>query len=101
MNNGLNFYGIVNTRPPIQTLIVRSKHIESGSIYAHWQYMPTGISGADPESFIRGGPTLITFISFLVDERRDDPNTTKSGSSSAASETFRWHADDGPTLYAD
>ena len=35
---------------------------------------------ADPESFVRGGPTL-TF--FLVDEGREDPNTTLSGPSSA------------------
>ena len=36
---------------------------------------------ADPESFVRGGPTLTTFFcsSFLGDEEREDPNTTKSG----------------------
>ena len=27
-----------------------------------------------PESFVSGGPTLITF--FLVDEGKEDPNTT-------------------------
>ena len=32
---------------------------------------------------------------FLVDERREDPNTTISGPSSA-----RWWAGDGPTLNA-
>ena len=36
---------------------------------------------ADPESFVRGGPTLTLF--FLVDEERKDPNTTISGQSSA------------------
>ena len=44
-----------------------------------------GISGnlfsfckcADPESFVRGGPTLTAF--FSVDEGREYPNTTKSG----------------------
>ena len=42
-------------------------------------------SCADPEMFVRGGPTLIRlfFIRFvflfLVDERREDPNTTRSG----------------------
>ena len=32
---------------------------------------------ADPESFSRGDPTLTTF--FLVDDGREDPNTTLSG----------------------
>ena len=35
---------------------------------------------ADPESYARGGPTL-TF--FLVDEGREDQNTTIGGPSSA------------------
>ena len=30
-----------------------------------------------------GGPTLTTFVFVLIDEGRDDPNTTKSGPSSA------------------
>ena len=38
-------------------------------------------SCTDPESNARGGPTLTTF--FLVDEGRDDPNTTISGPTSA------------------
>ena len=33
-------------------------------------------SCANPESFVRGGPTLRTF--FLVDGRREDPNATKN-----------------------
>ena len=37
---------------------------------------------ADPESFVRGGPNLITFI-FLVDERTENPNITVNGLSSA------------------
>ena len=48
-------------------------------------------TGADQTTFVRGGSTLTAV--FLVDERIDDPNTTKSGS-------FRWWADDGPTLNA-
>ena len=45
---------------------------------------------ADPESFVRGGPTLTTF--FLVDEEREDPNAIISGPSSASSKTpFKWH----------
>ena len=34
---------------------------------------------ADPESYVRGGLTLTTFLLFL----EDDPNITKIGSSSA------------------
>ena len=50
--------------------------------------------------FPRGGPTFS-----LVDERSDDPNTTKSGPSSthlqnAIKMEFCWRADDGPTLNA-
>ena len=42
-------------------------------------------------SFVRGDPTL-TFFVFLVDEGREDPNTTK---------TVHWQlADDDPTLNA-
>ena len=40
-------------------------------------------SCADPESFVRGGPTLTTF---LVVEGREDQNNTKSGVSMAG----RW-----------
>ena len=42
---------------------------------------------ADPECFARGGPTL-TF--FLVDERREDPKSTKSGPSSARQRNAIW-----------
>ena len=40
---------------------------------------------ADPESFVRGGPTMTTSFLFfvLVDEGREDLNTTISGPSSA------------------
>ena len=42
---------------------------------------------------------------FLVDEGREDPNTTISGPSSARQQNaikmvFRWCANDGPTLNA-
>ena len=36
---------------------------------------------ANPESFVRGGPNLITF--FLVDEGMEDQNTAINGPSSA------------------
>ena len=36
----------------------------------------------EKQSFVRGGPTLTTFFD-IVDEGREDPNTTKSGPSSA------------------
>ena len=39
-------------------------------------------SCADPESFVRGDPTLTTFF-FKVDEGREDPSPTLSGPSSA------------------
>ena len=38
-------------------------------------------SCADPESFVRGCPTLTTFL--LVDGAREDPNTNINGPSSA------------------
>ena len=41
-------------------------------------------SCADPESFVRGGPNLITFFCvFLVDEGIEDRNTAINGPSSA------------------
>ena len=39
------------------------------------------VSYADPESFVRGGPSLITL--FLVVEDIEDPNITINGPSSA------------------
>ena len=61
-------------------------------------------SCADPESSVRVDPTLTTF--FLLDEGREDPNTTLSGPSLARQGNvikmaFCWRADDGPTLNAD
>ena len=40
---------------------------------------------ADPESFVRWGPNLITFFGgvFLADEGKEDPNVTMNGPSSA------------------
>ena len=53
---------------------------------------------ADPESYVRGGPILMFF---LVDEGREDQNTTLGGPSSARQRNaFRWRADNGPTLNA-
>ena len=42
-------------------------------------------SCADPESFVRGGPTVTTFfhVVFLVDEGREGPKTTIRGPSLA------------------
>ena len=50
----------------------------------------------DPESFVRGNPTLTAFV--LIDEVREDPNTTKDGPSMMARQR---NADNGPTLNAD
>ena len=62
---------------------------------------------ADPESFVRGGPHLITFfcLFFLVDEGIEDLNTAINGPSLAHKRNtiemaFRWRADDGQTLNA-
>ena len=67
---------------------------------------------ADPEGFVRGGPTLTAiFSSFfwgggvLVDEERDYPNTNTSGPTSAhqrnaISVALRWRTDGGPALSA-
>ena len=58
---------------------------------------------ADPGSFASGGPTLM-FKFFCVSG--EDPNSTKSGLSSASQQNaiymaFHWLADDDPTLNAD
>ena len=65
-------------------------------------------SCADPESFVRGGPTLTTFF-FLFFLRFDEGGRIQisliSGPSTASMRNaikmaFRWRADDGPTLNA-
>ena len=63
------------------------------------------ISCVDPESFVRGGPILTTFfvLFFLVDEGREDPNTTKSGPfigllAKRHFMAFCWRANDGPNI---
>ena len=58
--------------------------------------------------FVRGGPTLTTFFFlffFLVDEAKEDPNTTLSRPPLARHRNyietvFRWRADDVPILNA-
>ena len=62
---------------------------------------------ADPESFVRGGPTLTVFVlfCFVFYEGREDLNSTKRGPSSARQRNvikmaFRWRTDDGPALNA-
>ena len=53
----------------------------------------------DPESFLRGGPTLTKV--FLVDKGNEDPNTTINGPSSARQRmAFCWRADGGQILNA-
>ena len=54
------------------------------------------------ESFVRGGPIQTIF---LVDEMKEDQNTTNSGQPlarqrNAIEMAFRWARDDGPTLNA-
>ena len=58
-------------------------------------------SCTDSESFVRGGPILISFylFNFLVDKGREDPNITKSWPSPAPSETpFKWCFAGGPMV---
>ena len=64
--------------------------------------VPSMLACADPDFFQRG--SNFDYV-FLVDERREDPNTTKSGPSSARQRNaiymvFRWRADGGPTVNA-
>ena len=65
---------------------------------------------ADPDTFVRGGPTLKTFLLYYLFYLKmmsgDDLDTTKVGHRLPASETpfnlmaFRWRADVDPTLNA-
>ena len=61
---------------------------------------------ADPESFVRRGPTLTFYFCFLYfDEGTKDSNTTISGPLTARQRNaiqmaFRWRADGGPILNA-
>ena len=55
-------------------------------------------SCADPECFVRGDPTLTTFV-FKIDEGREDPSPTLSGPSSARQRNTM-HANECPTLNA-
>ena len=45
----------------------------------------------DPESFVRGGPTLPTYFFFKFDEGRKDPNTTINGPSSVGQRNAIYH----------
>ena len=80
-------------------------HIQSNLAYPHTLKMEWS-SCPDPESFVRGGSTLTEFYLFvLVDEGREDPNTTISWPSSACQRNaikmaFRTHTNDGPTSNA-
>ena len=55
-------------------------HVYTG--YTYLLLLINGKSCADPESFVRGGPTWTTFF-LLDDEGREDPSTTISGPLSA------------------
>ena len=53
-------------------------------------------SCADPESFVRGGPTLTTiFFPFF---KKNGPSSTRQ--QNAIDMAFRWRADDGSPLNA-
>ena len=53
------------------------KQADMNFYVAHMKLYYVHMSCEDPGSFVRGGPTLTTFV--LVDEGREDPNTTMSG----------------------
>ena len=55
--------------------------------FMHPKLISTIFTCTGPGSFVRGGPKFDNV--FLVDEGREDPNTT-----------LIWPADDGPTLNA-
>ena len=56
---------------------------------------------ADTENFARGGSDFGKVFFFLVDEGRDDPNTTISGLTLAHQRmAFRCRTNDGPTFNA-
>ena len=44
-------------------------------------YGSVSLACANPENFVRGGPTLTMFFFFLIDEGWVDPNSTISGPS--------------------
>ena len=66
-----------------------SFYLQSANIYLR---ILIRSSCADPESFVRGGPFLITI--FLVDEEKEDQNTAINGPSCTCSylegASFNW-----------
>ena len=46
----------------------------SNTVFTNWN-SASSESSVDPETFVRGGPTLTFFLLFLFDEGREDPNT--------------------------
>ena len=55
---------------------------------------------ADPESFVRGGPTLTTFFFSLMRGGRVQIPLIAGNQRNAILMAFRWRADDGPTVNA-
>ena len=53
----------------------------------------------DPESFVRGDPTLSTFFFYIIDEGREDLSTIISGPSSARQQNaIKWRSAGGPMM---
>ena len=80
----------------VDTIPIQHLHTRSQSM--------SHTSCGDPESFVRGGPTLTGFllVLFLVDERKKDPNTTiseQAGNHGPARETpLKWRFTSVPMM---
>ena len=79
---------------------LQSKFLNKNCLHVFVEHKPSSVvrlkdSCTDPESFVKGGPTLTVFFFSLVDGR-EDPNTTKSRAIiSTPAKTI-----EGPTLNA-
>ena len=78
--------------------------VDLESAFRYHMLLTTFLTCADPESFARGGPILITLFFFFNSTKNSAQHcqiALKAGHHRPASETaFRWRADDGRTLNA-
>ena len=87
----ISIYSIMNTE----------RHLACSQILWRLCNCPVNIECAGPEGFVRGVQLWLRF--FLIDEGKEDQNTTTSGLSSARQRNdimARWLADDGQALHA-
>ena len=64
----LTFASIDPSKPALKRMVFLTMYYFTSHI--------TSSMCVDPESFVRGGPTLTFFVFFIVDEGRENPNTT-------------------------